>query len=591
MTNNNKWNIQFLNQLKNELALNLIEEQEFDEKTIQVYSRICGICSLSFCDEAWDKSFRDLDRTCNPYCSKHARQMKSIKKHDEYIEKLEKIKEKIPSIELKYLDNEVLTQRSIIDFICMIRRCKKPTKRNLITLLSHEDIYDETMYCCDDCIQFVSSSKKDGIKTLLKDTSHFNDLYEIPKYIDYITIGSFLVLKFKCNSCCPNCMLPHEYYETTVNSKCVDNVACNKCLHLNNCGCVVNSQGFICLTCRKYFDNKEIRDTNCNTCKICRSKYNNGNIQLTINTLVSHTHGRKTKGRKEKTSELTSAFIMDLYEKQNKRCYYSNIPLEFVKFGDWKITIERIDINKNYTTDNVVLTCIEFQSGFRPWNKNKWHEFCINYYKYQEPFTTTELVEIERQYQIAIQKKYSKGGGGYKQTTIFVDIIKKEKLCHMCDKIKHLENDFTKSGLKSHTCKECISVINNKRKETLIGRLLILLNSSKHNTNNRKEKQTISKRKDLTNTLTLSELLDMWKLQKGRCYYSNYPLNMNGDYQITIERKDNKIGYTKDNCVLICLEFNVGGHEIYNLEDKNNSYSWNKEKIIHAVKTYLNSVI
>jgi hypothetical protein len=42
MTNNNKWNIQFLNQLKNELALNLIEEQEFDEKTIQVYSRICG---------------------------------------------------------------------------------------------------------------------------------------------------------------------------------------------------------------------------------------------------------------------------------------------------------------------------------------------------------------------------------------------------------------------------------------------------------------------------------------------------------------------------------------------------------------------
>ena len=52
-----------------------------------------------------------------------------------------------------------------------------------------------------------------------------------------------------------------------------------------------------------------------------------------------------------------------------------------------------------------------------------------------------------------------------------------------------------------------------------------------------------------------------------------------------------KLGYIKENCVLICLEFNVGGHEIYNLEDNsNNSYSWNKEKINYAIKTYLNSI-
>jgi hypothetical protein len=484
MTSNKNWSIQYLKQLGNELNLQLLQNQEFNEKTINVYSRVCGICSLNFCNEEWNKSFRDLCRTQNPYCSKHARQIKSIKQHDEYTEKLENIKLKIPCIELTYPNNEVLTQQSKIEFNCMILMCKNKTNRNLYTLLHRDDLYDKSMYCCDDCIQIVSSYKKDGIKTLLRDTQHFNDLYEIPKYIDYITIGSTLLLKWKCNSCCPNCMNIHEYYETSVQNKCIDNVGCNKCLHLNNCSCLLNTNCFICLTCHKCYDKKEMKDNYCNTCKICRSKYNNDNVKLTINSLVSHTHSRRTKGRKYKTSELTNNFIIDLYEKQNKRCYYSNIPLGFTKFGDWKITIERLDINKNYTIDNVRLTCIEFQSGFRPWDKQKWHNFCINYDKYQKSLSSNELLEIEQQYQIACQTNYSKGGG-YNQTKIYIDDNKKEKLCHMCQKIKHLNNDFTKSGLKSHTCKECISKIN--KKNTLRGRLLISLHSSKNNNENRKK--------------------------------------------------------------------------------------------------------
>ena len=91
MTGNKIWNIQHLKELENKLKLNLSQKQDFDEKTIGVYSRICGVCSLSFCHEEWNKSFRCLERTCNPYCSKHAKQMLSIKKHDEYIEKLENI--------------------------------------------------------------------------------------------------------------------------------------------------------------------------------------------------------------------------------------------------------------------------------------------------------------------------------------------------------------------------------------------------------------------------------------------------------------------------------------------------------------------
>ena len=586
---NNNWNIQYLEQLVKEFNISLLPIQDFDKETIQVYSRVRGICGLSFCNDEWDKSLRDLSRTHNYCCSKHSKYMKS---HIRYSEMLKKITTLIPSIKLKYPTNEILKPTTIITFKCHITKCinvvELPIRRLIIREQHNNSVYDKTMYCCNDCIQIVSSLKKEGIKTLLKDTTHLNDLYEIPKYIDYITTGSLQPLKWKCDNKCPKCLKPHEFYETVISTKIKDS-KCNKCIHLNKCDCMTDCDGFICLTCHNYFDDIDMKDNSCNTCKICRSKYNNNNIRLTINALVSHTYGRNRQGRKQKTSELSNDSIINLYENQNKCCAYSNIPLGFTKFGDWKITIERVNISNNYTIDNVILTCIEFQSGFRPWNKPKWHDFCLNYYKYQEPLNSIEMNEIEKQYQTALQKCFSKDDN-YKKITKFVNEEKKEKKCHKCEEIKHIDNDFTKSGLKSHICKECISAINRTKKEILRSRLVILLNSSKHNTITRKNKKTSSKRKDLTHTLTFTELLDMWKSQNGRCYYSNYPMNMINDYQISLERKDNKLGYTKENCVLICLEFNVGGHEIYDLESNSNAYSWNKVKVCYAVKTYLDSI-
>lgn len=40
MTSNKNWSIQYLKQLENELNLHLLQNQEFDEKTINVYSRV-----------------------------------------------------------------------------------------------------------------------------------------------------------------------------------------------------------------------------------------------------------------------------------------------------------------------------------------------------------------------------------------------------------------------------------------------------------------------------------------------------------------------------------------------------------------------
>jgi hypothetical protein len=57
-----------------------------------------------------------------------------------------------------------------------------------------------------------------------------------------------------------------------------------------------------------------------------------------------------------------------------------------------------------------------------------------------------------------------------------------------------------------------------------------------------------------------------------------------------LERKDIKLGYTKDNCCLICLEFNVGDWSILknNYDERKGSSGWSKEKVELIVKQFKN---
>lgn len=58
---------------------------------------------------------------------------------------------------------------------------------------------------------------------------------------------------------------------------------------------------------------------------------------------------------------------------------------------------------------------------------------------------------------------------------------------------------------------------------------------------------------------------------------------------ISLERKDTQIGYTKENCCLICIEFNTTDWSILKCEndDREGSSGWNKEKLKLIVDNYL----
>ena len=86
--------------------------------------------------------------------------------------------------------------------------------------------------------------------------------------------------------------------------------------------------------------------------------------------------------------------------------------------------------------------------------------------------------------------------------------------------------------------------------------------------------------------LDLDDLLEMLRLQGGRCHYSRVPLHCAAgpaDWVWSIERLDNSVTYAKNNCVLIAREFqtsdqsrNKAVHPIFG------TAQWSRRKVSHV---------
>lgn len=59
-------------------------------------------------------------------------------------------------------------------------------------------------------------------------------------------------------------------------------------------------------------------------------------------------------------------------------------------------------------------------------------------------------------------------------------------------------------------------------------------------------------------SLTFQEIENMHAAQNGKCFYSSIPYNLRShtDWMCSLERLDNDLGYTIENYVLVCAEFN-----------------------------------
>jgi hypothetical protein len=560
---------------------------------------ICYICCYDGCNETCTKQYHALIKNKLAYCNEHHVLLHNKKineklrkqnqeTYNKYNDMLDNLKEKYTQVNLSW-NRDTIWSQAEMTFNCINPNCKSLVCKLFQHILQNEEIINEVYFACNDCKYHISESLHENV-ILLINTPYYNELIEYPKQINYITTHSSINLKWSCGNNCINCNNKH-IYESSPHYRFVQwGFECPLCLEPNKCHCV--NDGFICNTCSKYFPNKEYKSSNGNICIICRSSENDDNLakifKRKIHNCISICKNRK--GHRGNMN-LDIEYLQQLYQEQNGLCYVSKIEMSLKVHSNFQISIERIDETNGYVKGNIKFICLEFQNGFQQWTPNKFNEFCINYYTCQT-ITETDKENVKKKYNEA----FVKNTNPYKDRTIkrksqqkaYNNIEKQECLCRTCDTIKFYEN-FSEHGIKKGICKECVKKINYKYRNTRLRCKLKTLISGSKNGIKKRNKSKWRKEVPLIHTLTFEELLDIYLLQSGRCAYSNKLLELSGQYMMSLERKNTNIGYIKENCCLICIEFNTTDWSITkcDYDNREGSSGWNKAKIQFVVDNYL----
>ena len=134
-----------------------------------------------------------------------------------------------------------------------------------------------------------------------------------------------------------------------------------------------SQRGRKCKTCvlnitREYKRNKR-KDSEFK--KIEGQKQKERRVRLWQNTLIHDSKHRKIE------NTLTVEDVNELYNKQNGLCYWFNIPLipSNTSKHPQQPSLDRLDRNKGYTKENVVLCCYSANIGRNETDKETWEEF------------------------------------------------------------------------------------------------------------------------------------------------------------------------------------------------------------------------
>ena len=223
----------------------------------------------------------------------------------------------------------------------------------------------------------------------------------------------------------------------------------------------------------------------------------------------------------------------------------------------WRVSIERIDNGHGYVKGNICLIAAEFNSavhkmsdeegassGSAQWSRQKVQEVA---------HVRSERVQLQRlQKDIASAKLRPSPTRPISRRSPGPDAAGR-LLCGHCGTWKQQSqfnrNSASRTGLQSF-CRRCVSDVQSDRLGTMRGHALQLLGAARQRSRNCHWCESFA--------LHLDDVLDMVWLQGGRCYYSGVPLHCAAgpaDWVWSIERLDNSLTYTTENCVLIAREF------------------------------------
>jgi hypothetical protein len=469
-------------------------------------------------------------------------------------ELLEKIMEDVGATIVK---QNLSFKDNIVSGKCMFDGCDNQYEKTARYLLQRGGPF------CDFCIRFRKHTDK-LIKDYRKDVYDTIVSCEIDK--DFLTIGMNLMATFQCGEKCSRCETLHEW-SSTINKRIVPSKFgnCPFCSGNRVCQCVQQDE-FRCYICKKIKDTNE-RDGDKNRCKLCKRSMNDGDKRKMIRYIWQRTYGIM-KRDKHKHGDLSEQCLLEKYEQQEGKCYISGIEMALGTFHDWQISVERVDENKPYNNDNVVLICREFQHGCRQYSREIWDEMCALVLGVQEEDTETidQMIREEidtPDYELPLPPKPDHPTTNEDGT----------RFCKYCQEWKTLDEMAYKH---SSNCKNCRKIRRDESKSTFHGRIHYVYMTAKEGHNRRK----------LEFTITEKDIENIYLEQHGRCFYSKIPLGFSGQYQMSLERIDPKKGYIQGNIALIVLGLNVADWtRVKHVEDeRNGSSGWNREKLLWAVQ-------
>lgn len=330
-----------------------------------------------------------------------------------------------------------------------------------------------------------------------------------------------------------------------------------------------------CNICKKFFEMENIKWGYCKDCYVITKNKNtetlDGFLRGILHSMEQRCKIRSENGRKEAGKcEHTLDSLIELYNKQKGKCAYSGLEMSIKPLTDYKCSAERLDNEKGYTKDNVVLVCQEF-NGYGKWSREKVLSLKSLMTKEVDQQKLLELIDQAKEKRILRKRKPKK-------------MINNIELYHCLDCNKFFEeNHFQKNKKRNKIflcpyCNECYNKHVEAYMSTLRGFILSRINSARGNT---KRRGTKNRDKECTEfNITFDSILDKIKKQNGKCFISSVPLSFKpgSDWMMSIERLDNSKGYTDENTVLIAFEFNTSDNSMNAIKEVNGIAQWTKSK-------------
>lgn len=127
-----------------------------------------------------------------------------------------------------------------------------------------------------------------------------------------------------------------------------------------------------CYSCGEHKPANELKGWD-KACVDCKRKSHH--LQIMLNHAKDHIKilsRTRAASEAEMRFEIDLAFLTRQYNSQGGRCYYSGLEMVLGSTkADWQISLERLDSKIGYTEANTVFVCVEFQSSFVNWSRDK----------------------------------------------------------------------------------------------------------------------------------------------------------------------------------------------------------------------------